>query len=665
VSTPCWRTAAVLTSQQSRAAAVPEPTILRPAGVSALAEGEDASFTSNGRAPSCCALTATTGTRHEVSPCGGQGALTTTGRDISVGVLQTAGAHTRLQRKHSSVQLSHVDTSLTLFIMRRALTGLFNSRALPGPRTGSFRVVFNGLPPMAESEHGGDLSLPLAITRRRAPRPKEEYVTALKKGNYMLKYGRRGQPHKAHFVLSEDLQSLSWTSKRARGGKDRKEISLHDVYAIEAGQGTEVFKRFPQHKHLKGLSFSILYRNIKRGERRSLDIVCSNEDEYELWFTGLTYFHETLRGDAQQINLPAAQVKTNPLAAHVSNANTSKQADKASEAQRSIGHGGQKKDLIGDVYIWGASSGTITSGRAAQSGSAAEGLQESWVPSLVHDTFRLDAAAVACGPRHAAMITKNGEAYTWGCGDAGRLGHGDCQSSTHPKMVMDLSGKGVIQVACGDYNTSAVTRDGYLYTWGDGTAGILGHGTPHRQWAPKRVERPLEGVTITLVTSGPYHTAAVASNGNLYTWGDGFGGKLGHGGHDTCLIPRRVEALSNWKVTHAASGVWHTACVTIAREASSCSLQQPQPGGLSSSDNSGDTSTPKERKLSSSVAPSSRGKARRSRGPRGIVWTWGGGDKGCLGVGDEEGRMLPEQVARGPDSVRQVLHAPSASIAQA
>eukprot|EP00873_Tetraselmis_striata_P035861 jgi/Tetstr1/456125/TSEL_042894.t1 len=442
------------------------------------------------------------------------GALTTTGRDISVGVLQTAG-----------------------------------------PRTGSFRVVFNGLPPMAESEHGGDLSLPLAITRRRAPRPKEEYVTALKKGNYMLKYGRRGQPHKAHFVLSEDLHSLSWTSKRARGGKDRKEISLHDVYAIEAGQGTEVFKRFPQHKHLKGLSFSILYRNIKRGERRSLDIVCSNEDEYELWFTGLTYFHETLRGDAQQINLPAAQVKTNPLAAHVSNANTSKQADKASEAQRSIGHGGQKKDLIGDVYIWGASSGTITSGRAAQSGSAAEGLQESWVPSLVHDTFRLDAAAVACGPRHAAMITKNGEAYTWGCGDAGRLGHGDCQSSTHPKMVMDLSGKGVIQVACGDYNTSAVTRDGYLYTWGDGTAGILGHGTPHRQWAPKRVERPLEGVTITLVTSGPYHTAAVASNGNLYTWGDGFGGKLGHG---------------------------------------------------------------------------------------------------CLGVGDEEGRMLPEQVARGPDSVRQV-----------
>lgn len=111
------------------------------------------------------------------------------------------------------------------------------------------------------------------------------------------------------------------------------------------------------------------------------------------------------------------------------------------------------------------------------------------------------------------MITKNGEAYSWGCGGAGRLGHGDCLPSTHPKMVMDLSGKGVVQMACGDHNTFAVTRDGHLYSWGDGTAGMLGHGTPHRLWAPKRVERPLQGVTISLVTSGTYHTAAVASNG--------------------------------------------------------------------------------------------------------------------------------------------------------
>jgi hypothetical protein len=55
---------------------------------------------------------------------------------------------------------------------------------------------------------------------------------------------------------------------------------------------------------------------------------------------------------------------------------------------------GQAKDLIGDVYIWGAPSGAIGTGRNVHNNSSAEGLQESWVPALVHDTFRLDVAAV-------------------------------------------------------------------------------------------------------------------------------------------------------------------------------------------------------------------------------------------------------------------------------
>lgn len=45
---------------------------------------------------------------------------------------------------------------------------------------------------------------------------------------------------------------------------------------------------------------------------------------------------------------------------------------------------------------------------------------------------------IACGSSHSAAITSNGELYTWGQGDSGRLGHGDTANQTRPKQVLFL-----------------------------------------------------------------------------------------------------------------------------------------------------------------------------------------------------------------------------------
>ena len=42
-----------------------------------------------------------------------------------------------------------------------------------------------------------------------------------------------------------------------------------------------------------------------------------------------------------------------------------------------------------------------------------------------------------------------GELYTWGKGRYGRLGHGDSEDQTKPKLVEALLGCRVIDVACG------------------------------------------------------------------------------------------------------------------------------------------------------------------------------------------------------------------------
>ena len=44
------------------------------------------------------------------------------------------------------------------------------------------------------------------------------------------------------------------------------------------------------------------------------------------------------------------------------------------------------------------------------------------------------------------------------------------------------------------------------------------------------------------VSCGPYHAAAVASDGALFTWGDGFCAKLGHGSAASCAAPRKARS---------------------------------------------------------------------------------------------------------------------------
>lgn len=96
-------------------------------------------------------------------------------------------------------------------------------------------------------------------------------------------------------------------------------------------------------------------------------------------------------------------------------------------------------------------------------------------------------------------------------------------------------------VACGEYHTCAVTLSGDLYTWGDGTYdfGRLGHGNEGSHWVPKRVNGPLEGRHVSCISCGPCHTGVVTSAGQLFTFGEGTFGVLGHEFRKVSLFQRK------------------------------------------------------------------------------------------------------------------------------
>ena len=89
--------------------------------------------------------------------------------------------------------------------------------------------------------------------------------------------------------------------------------------------------------------------------------------------------------------------------------------------------------------------------------------------------------------KHYLALTISGEVFSWGCGDGGRLGHGDTSSRDDPTLIEGLVGKNVVQISCGSTYSAAITDSGELYTWGRGTYGRLGHGNSDDQNVPFQV----------------------------------------------------------------------------------------------------------------------------------------------------------------------------------
>jgi len=152
---------------------------------------------------------------------------------------------------------------------------------------------------------------------------------------------------------------------------------------------------------------------------------------------------------------------------------------------------------------------------------------------------------VAAGQTHMACLTSEGHMYTWGKGNSGALGDGDCSihERNSPGIVCLADGEPlghIILIDCSNENTAAVTHDGKLYVWGSGKHGKTGDNGKKNHPYPLLIHRipPTKQVSL-----GSLYTGAVTMEGELYTWGYGKAGNLGHGDRRSRSVPTKVEAL--------------------------------------------------------------------------------------------------------------------------
>jgi len=180
---------------------------------------------------------------------------------------------------------------------------------------------------------------------------------------------------------------------------------------------------------------------------------------------------------------------------------------------------------------------------------------------------------VACGVYHTCAVTSTGSILTWGKGI--QTGHHGKRSVLLPtRLLQDLSSKVVVSVSANGVHTACVTKDGELFTWGNGEYGKLGHGDENDQHAPKRVEA-LVGKKVAMVSCGWHHTAVCTKNGRMHTFGKGEQGQLGHaGGLENKFSPAPVLTLVGKHIIQVQCGMFHTMALTSTGHVFTCGRTQ-------------------------------------------------------------------------------------------
>ncbi|XP_010547814.1 PREDICTED: X-linked retinitis pigmentosa GTPase regulator isoform X2 [Tarenaya hassleriana] len=494
-------------------------------------------------------------------------------------------------------------------------------------------------------------------------RENDQAIAILKKGAYLLKYGRRGKPKFYPFRLSSDETVLLWYC-----GKKEKRLKLSSVSKIIPGQRTVCKDRdeaefwittirallsrrkssqlinhsrnlsfFPGNdlsysnsvSNLSSASSEISYKEVGETERAFSRSCKSTPPRLGKVFSDVLSQTAVVRafsseGFGEKPNHSLPDNHENPPS-RSSEVDAGKSSFSSSVISSGSGQVSCHEDSLCDVFVWGEGFGNGVSssdGMSRAGGSSYGSMSDLFSPKVLNSHVALDAHALSCGSKYMALVTKHGQMYSWGEESGGRLGHGISSDIPQPKLIDELEGSSIEFADCGEFHTCAVTVTGDLYAWGDGihNLGLLGLGNEASHWKPVRILGEMEGIHVRSVSCGSWHTAVVTLDGRLFTFGDGAFGALGHGDRSSTSIPREVEALKGCRTVKTSCGVWHSAAIVE----------------ISASDSS----------LS------------------GRLFTWGDGEKGKLGHDNEESKLVPSSVtAVETTSFRQVACGQSVTVA--
>ncbi|XP_014677711.1 PREDICTED: serine/threonine-protein kinase Nek9-like isoform X2 [Priapulus caudatus] len=185
---------------------------------------------------------------------------------------------------------------------------------------------------------------------------------------------------------------------------------------------------------------------------------------------------------------------------------------------------------------------------------------------------------VALGPHHFAVVTVEGELYTWtsglpSAGMAGQLGHGSTASYKAPKRVEALVGHSIKLVACGEDFTICLDTEGQLFSFGSNYHGCLA-AVDGTQMPTALLPLHVDYFTshqVEQVSCGDAHVVALtAGPRRVYAWGCGEYGRLGLGSEDDCAMPQLVPLPAHCRPRLVTAGPDRTFVVVATGRVLGC-----------------------------------------------------------------------------------------------
>lgn len=187
----------------------------------------------------------------------------------------------------------------------------------------------------------------------------------------------------------------------------------------------------------------------------------------------------------------------------------------------------------GELFTWGQNTrGQLGVGRQVTLTST---------PQLVKGLKGIPLAQIAAGGAHSVAVSLSGAVYSWGKNDFGQLGLGHTEDKDYPSYIEALEHWKTVFISCGADHTAVLSKDGLVCTFGAGGAGQLGHNSTRNELTP-RVVAELWGAKVSQVACGRQHTLVyVPSLDKVYLFGSDEG-QLGNERTANQLIPLPINS---------------------------------------------------------------------------------------------------------------------------